>query len=261
MDLFCWGRELPMVSSSPWICGPVPDSTARVRLFCFPYGGAGANVFSSWRWLLRPKGVDVCCVQLPGRETRFREMPIKSMDELVFQTCQGIEPYLSLPFSFFGHSMGALVCFEVAHELARRRCTLPQWLLISGALPPHRRPLEALHTLPKGEFVEAVARRYNGLPAEVLANDELLEVVIPILRADFELIELYHPEIKRALPINIAVFGGQSDESVPSDELQYWAEVTTRLESFHIMLFDGDHFFLNHQRSRILTEISRILGS
>jgi medium-chain acyl-[acyl-carrier-protein] hydrolase len=117
-----------MVSPSPWICGPVPDSTAHVRLFCFPYGGGGANVFSSWRSLLGPKGVDVCCVQLPGRETRFREMPIKSMDELVFQTCQGIEPYLCLPFSFFGHSMGALVCFEVARELARRRRTLPQWL-------------------------------------------------------------------------------------------------------------------------------------
>ena len=89
-----------------------------------------------------------------------------------------------------------------------------------------------------------MARRYNGLPAEVLANDELLEVVIPILRADFELIELYRPEIKRALPVNIAVFGGQSDESVPPDELQYWAELTTQLQSLHIMLFDGDHFSL-----------------
>jgi medium-chain acyl-[acyl-carrier-protein] hydrolase len=249
-----------MVSPNEWICGPLPDPKARVRLFCFPYAGGGANAFSAWRSPLRASGIDVCCVQLPGRETRFRETPLKIMDQLALQVCDGIQPYLDVPFSFFGHSVGALVCFEVASELERRRLTLPRWLLISGALHPHRRTFEALHGLPTGEFIEAVAQRYNGLPPEVLANEELLDILVPILRADLELFERYRPEVLNALSVNIAVFGGQSDESVPANELQYWIELTTQPDSFHIMLFDGDHFFFNRQRPHVLAEVARILS-
>jgi medium-chain acyl-[acyl-carrier-protein] hydrolase len=190
--------------------------------------------------------VDVCCVQFPGRETRFSEMPITGMHELALQTCDGIESYLDLPFSFFGHSMGALVCFEVTAEFARREHKLPEWLLMSGAIPPHRRHVESLHTLPTPEFIAAVASRYNGLPRAVLADQDLLDVVTPILRADIELTERYRFETARALPVKIAAFGGRWDESVPP-------------ERFQAMLFDGDHFFLNDHRQQLLTEIVRIL--
>ena len=252
-------REVPIVSGNRWILGPVPDSAARMRLFCFPYAGGGASAFISWRSLLRPTGVDVCCVQLPGRETRFNESPFTAMDELAFQTCDGIEPYLGLPFSFFGHSMGALACFEITSELTRRGRMLPEWLLISGSIPPHRRPVESLHTLPTDEFIDTVARRYNGLPRAVLADKELLDIVVPILRADFALTERYRIETVRALPVKIAAFGGRWDESVPPAKLQYWRDLTAQPERFQVMLFDGDHFFFNDQRQQLLAEIVRLL--
>jgi len=252
--------EPVMLPLNQWIRGPLADSGSRVRLFCFPYAGGWAAAYLSWRSLLRPKGVDACCIQLPGRDTRFSEMPITVMDELTAQICDSLEPYLDLPFSFFGHSMGTVISFEVARELARRKRTLPEWLFMSGAAPPHRRQIESLHALPLGEFIQAVAQRYGGLPREVLANQELLDIVAPILQTDFALIERYRYEPGRALPVKIAAFGGRSDRSVAPAELRYWADLTAHPERFHVMLFDGDHFFLNHHRQELVLEIARLLA-
>jgi medium-chain acyl-[acyl-carrier-protein] hydrolase len=242
-----------------WICGPEPDASARMRLFCFPYAGGGATAFHSWRSLLGRKGMDLCCVQLPGRETRFREPPITAMDELVARICDGIDPYLDLPFSLFGHSMGTIISFEVTRELARRGRVLSEWLLMSGAVPPHRRPVESLHTLPTAEFIDAVARCYNGLPSEVLTNQDLLDLMMPVLRADFQLVEGYRYKHAKALPVKITAFGGRQDSSVPPIELQRWSELTAQPECFQLIFFEGDHFFLNHQRPRLLAEIARVL--
>lgn len=247
------------VPRKPWIFGPEPDPSTRMRLFCFPYAGGGATAFHSWRSFFDLNGVELCCVQLPGRETRFREALVTSMDELVVLVCDGIDPYLDRPFSFFGHSMGTLVSFEVTRELARRGHVLPEWLLMSGAVPPHRRPAESFHTLPPAEFIDAVARRYSGLPREVLANRDLLDVVMPILRADFELIENYRYKPTTALRVKIAAFGGRQDGSVAPAELPHWRDFTALPERFQLILLDGDHFFLSHQRLQLLTEIARVL--
>lgn len=203
--------------------------------------------------------MDACCIQLPGREARFSEAPITAMDELTAQICDGIEPYLDLPFSFFGHSMGSVISYEIARELMRRKRPLPEWLLMSGALAPHRRQMESLHVLPVGEFVDAVARRYSGLPREVLANQELLDIVAPILQTDFTLIERYRYEPGGLLPVKIAAFGGRRDRSVQPAELQYWRDLTAEPERFQVMLFDGDHFFLNHRRQELLSEIAHLV--
>jgi medium-chain acyl-[acyl-carrier-protein] hydrolase len=152
---------------------------------------------------------------------RFGEMPITVMDELTAQICDGIEPYLDLPFSFFGHSMGTVISFKVARELARRKRTLPEWLFMSGVVPPHRRQIESLHALPPGEFIDGVAQRYSGLPREVMANQEQLYIVAPILQTDFALIERYRYEPGRALPVKITAFRGRRDRSVAPPELQY----------------------------------------
>lgn len=181
------------------------------------------------------------------------------MAELVDRICGGIEPYLDMPFSFFGHSMGALICFELARALAWQRRPQPRWLFVSGAIPPHRRQLESLHTLPTNDFIEAVSLRYNGLPAEVLANRELLEFLTPILRADFELIENYRYGDGPPLSAKIAAFGGRDDPSVPPLELERWSDLTAQPESFRVTLFDGDHFFLNGQRTALLNEICNAL--
>jgi medium-chain acyl-[acyl-carrier-protein] hydrolase len=156
--------------------------------------------------------------------------------------------------------MGTIVSFEVTRELANRGHALPEWLLMSGGIAPHRRPAESLHTLPLAEFVDVVAQRYGGLPNEVLANQELLDVVVPVLRGDFELVERYRYKPGRALPVKIATFGGRQDPWVSPSDLQSWSDLTTQPEYFQIRLFDGDHFFLSGQQARLLAEIARILA-
>ena len=182
------------------------------------------------------------------------------MAELVDGICSGIEPYLDMPFSFFGHSMGALICFELARTLELQGRPYPRWLFVSGAVPPHRRQLESLHTLPTPDFIEAVSQRYKGLPAEVLADKELLELLTPVLRADFELIENYRYGDGPPLSAKIAAFGGRDDRSVPPPELERWRDLTAQPEFFRVTLFDGDHFFCNGQRTALLKEICNALS-
>jgi medium-chain acyl-[acyl-carrier-protein] hydrolase len=249
-----------MAPRNKWIRGSLDSSGSRVRLFCFPYAGAGASAYLSWPSFFRPNGVDTYCIQLPGRETRFNEAPITVMNDLAAQICDAIEPHLDLPFSFFGHSMGTVISYEVARELSRRKRTLPQWLLISGAVAPHRRQIESLHALPIGEFLDAVARRYGGLPRELLANQELVDVVAPILQTDFALIERYRYEPGGPLATKIAAFGGRQDRSVEPAELRHWRDLTAQPERFQVMLFDSDHFFLHHQRQELLSAIAHLLA-
>lgn len=246
---------------SRWICGPAPQRDASVRLFCFPYAGSGAAVFLPWRAPFATSAIDLCCVQLPGRETRFTEVLISAMPELVRGICDGIEPHLDRPFSLFGHSMGAVISYEVARELARRGLPLPEWLFVSGSLPPHRRELESLHTLPDAELIETLVCRYNGIPAEILSNQEALDVALPILRSDFALMERYRHEASDAMPVKIAAFGGTTDPFVPAPELERWRDLTAESQRFHIRVFDGDHFFLHEQRAAVIDEIARLLDN
>ena len=182
------------------------------------------------------------------------------MAELVDEISHGIEPYLDMPFSFFGHSMGALICFEVARTLAWKQRAQPRWLFVSGAIPPHRRQLESFHTLPTSEFIDAISVRYNGLPDTVLANKELLDLWTPILMADFELIEKYRYADGPPISAKIAAFGGRDDSSVPPPELDRWCDLTAQREFFRVTLFDGDHFFLNPRRTALLEEICSASG-
>jgi medium-chain acyl-[acyl-carrier-protein] hydrolase len=192
-------------------------------------------------------------VELPNREKRLSEPPSTSMVELVREICADIASYLDLPFSFFGHSMGALICFELARTMSLRGLPQPQWVFVSASVPPHRIQPESLHTLPLPAFIESVSQRYSGLPVNVLASKELLEVFMPILRADFELIERYRYAHGPPLVDRIAAFGGRQDASVPRSELERWCDLTR--QSFRVTLFDGDHFFLNVQRTALLKEI------
>jgi len=189
------------------------------RLFCYHFAGGTASAFFSWNKIFQNAGIDLCRIQLPGRERRFREPPIVSMGELIPALCTAIEEYLDRPFSFFGHSMGSLICFEVARELRRRGQRMPDWLFLSSALPPHRRKLEMLHTLPLEEFVKTVAERYNAVPSEAMKNHEALNLFGHILQSDFQLLELHHYSPECPLPTMFAVFGGRSDPSTPRAEL------------------------------------------
>jgi medium-chain acyl-[acyl-carrier-protein] hydrolase len=243
------------IAPSPWIHCLQPNHLAKMRLFCFPYAGGSASIFRNWSI---SNTIEICAVQLPGRETRFREPAFKRLNLLIPVLSQALLPLLDRPFAFFGHSMGGLVSFEVARYLRYHYELNPLQLIVSGAKAPQLPDLEPpIHTLPQAEFIQEI-QRLNGTPIEVLHNAELMELVLPTLRADFELIETYQYYPAPRLSCPIAVFGGSDDPKVQFDDLKAWQDQT--IADFLVQILSGDHFFLNTQRSQLLHSISDILN-
>jgi medium-chain acyl-[acyl-carrier-protein] hydrolase len=176
--------------SNKWILFPAPNPAAEARLFCFHYAGGNAQVFHNWPGRL-PSSIEVGAVQLPGRGHRFVEPHVKRLLPLSRAIAQELLPYSDKPFVFFGHSLGALLCFETARSLRREKRRQPGHLFVSATEAPHRRTLEeSLSGLPKDALVEKL-KEFNGTPAEVLQNVQLLDLLLPTIRADFELHESY----------------------------------------------------------------------
>lgn len=251
-------RNGTRADSELWLAGRQPSATARLRLFCFPYAGAGASIYRSWVGRLGPD-VDVCPVQLPGRETRMHERPFTKVGPLVDALTEGLSPLLDLPFALFGHSMGALIGFELARKLRDGGGPQPSHLFVSARRAPHlpdRFP--SLCGLPDDRFVAMVKQRYDGIPHAVLECDDLLALLLPRLRADIELLDTctYEPQPPLACPIS--VFGGSEDSTVDIAELEAWKPHTTARE-LRLRLLVGGHLFLQEQRDALLSAVSEDL--
>lgn len=242
--------------SDAWIAGRKSDPRARLRLFCFPYAGGAASVFRSWSEGL-PADIEVCPIQLPGRGTRLMEPPFSRLPLLVESLTVALIPLLDRPFVFFGHSLGALVSFELARRLRANHRIGPVRLIASaGPAPqlPHREP--PIHHLPENAFA-AELRRLNGTPDELLNNSELMNIVMPSLRADFALYENYQYLSEPPLDCPISTFGGLGDEKVNHRDLEAWRDQTNG--SFSIRMFQGDHFFLKTTQPLVLQALSQEL--
>lgn len=223
-------------------------------LLCFAYAGGSAQIFRTWAAALSPS-VDVCPVELPGRGSRWREQPLIELKTLVaalapalLQTCD------RRPFACFGHSLGGLISFELAHYLRQEYGRTPTHLFISGCKAPHLPNREPpIHALPHPEFLAKI-RSFNGTPAAVLDNHELVELLIPLLRADFALIETYTYQPEPPLVCPLTVFGGLADPNVDRSALEAW-QVQTR-SKFSLRLFSGDHFFLHTAQAELLPALA-----
>ncbi len=236
-------------SSTKWILFPKPSPAAALRLFCFHYAGGSAQVFYDWPGRL-PPSVEMGAIQLPGRGHRLGEPHIRRLAPLSRIAAQELLSYLDKPFVFFGHSLGALLCFETARSLRRENRRQPAHLFVSATGAPHRRSREEpLSDLPKSALVKKL-REFNGTPMEVLQNDELLDLMLPTIRADFELCETYeyHPESPLECPITI--YGGLEDQEVEAERLAAWSEMTVGTCEFR--MFPGGHFYLHSSRSIFL---------
>ncbi len=226
-------------------------------MFCFPYAGGGASVFRGWGASL-PPDLEVCPVQIPGRESRLREPAFPDMGSMVPAIVEGLEPYMNLPFVFFGHSMGAGIAFELARELRRRGRPQPSHLFVAGRRAPHLPAREEpIHSLPEPEFL-AKLRELNGTPEEVLQHEELMKLLIPILRADFGVNENYQYTEGEPLAAGISAFGGLGDEDVSREDVEAW-KIHTRGQ-FRARMLPGDHFFLTSNKGLLLEAISRDLA-
>ncbi len=240
-----------------WVRGR-DDSRARIRLFCFPYSGAGASIYHHWADQL-PSIVSVWPVQYPGRESRIGEPPFTGIDPLAKAAASALLPHLAVPFAFFGHSMGALVAFELARYLRRQYGVLPVHLFISGFGAPDQPSLRApIHQLPDEQFIEEI-RRLNGTPDEVFERADLLELLLPVLRADFTLCETYQFSEEEPLACPLSVFGGLGDRDVPRERLSGWQRQAAA--GVRLRLLPGDHFFLHASRAMLLQAIATDLAA
>jgi medium-chain acyl-[acyl-carrier-protein] hydrolase len=240
-------------SKPVWVYSFNSRPLARFRLLCFPYaGGDSVTIFRKWSELL-PKAVEVCAVQLPGRGTRIAEQPFSNIGLAAEVLSAKLRPYLDKPFAFFGHSLGAKICFEVARLLKTTYGVQPCHLFVSGSRAPrvpNTKPLT--YNLPEPQFLEQV-QKLKGTPPEVLNNAELMKLMLPVLRAEFEANETYAYVNRAPLGCPITIFGGLQDE-ITREELQAWCQETSHSHSFHMI--PGDHFFINTQPTMLLHLLS-----
>ena len=238
-----------MLTTESWLkCyKPLPD--AELRLFCFPYAGSSAISFRSWSDLLPPT-VEVYSIELPGRGTRMKEFLYRKMEPLVEAIAPALLSKLDKPFAFFGHSMGAIVAFECCRLLRKNYSLLPFRLFVSGRNAPHLPdPDPPVHNASKAAFIEEL-RRFKGTPEEILNSDAMMELLLPILRADFEVLETYRYIEKSPLECPITAFGGLEDVKTTAEGLEAWGEHTIDFCSLYELA--GDHFFINSARSLLL---------
>ena len=237
----------------------VPGRVVRARLFCFPYAGVGASAYRLWATGL-PPALEVCAVQLPGRESRFREPPLDRIDAAVAALLPVLRKNSDLPFAFFGHSMGAVVATELTLALAATGAPLPQHLFVSARRPPEvPDPDTPLARLPDAAFLTEIQRRYGGIPAEVMQDNEMMALLLPSLRADISALENHAPAARPTrIPVPLSVFGGTHDQRVPRAHLEAWR--MTAAAGFRLRMFPGDHFYINPCRADVLAEVQAVLA-
>jgi len=230
---------------------------ADVWLCCFPHAGGAASAYSSWSQSF-PAHIRVHAVEYPGREARFGDSMPEELADLVDELIDRLAPCLRPPFAFFGHSFGALVATEVSKSLWRRERDLPLRLFIAGARAPQLVPRPAIGHLPDAEFIAKLCE-FNGMQTEVLDDAQLMALVLPIIRADFKLLEKHRSEIEAPLPVPISVFGGLADRTATAADILAWSALTSK--AFRSRFFAGDHFFPLAERAKLAAHIVEDLAA
>ncbi|HMK91064.1 MAG TPA: alpha/beta fold hydrolase [Methylocystis sp.] len=236
-----------------WIIRRAPRrSGAAVRLFCFHHAGGGASAYQAWPSLLGDQ-IELCALQTPGRENLFGLSRHRDVSSLLSELTPRLRPWLSQPFAFFGHSLGALVAFATTHQLLREGGPLPRLLILSACRPPHAPREEAfLSDVPEERLLEAI-RELGSDSASALANAELREILLPILRDDLAMAETFPRRPWPPLPRPILVFGGSDDRSAPLAQLSEWKSYT-RAE-FDVQIFPGGHFYTEENKEALTRRI------
>ena len=217
-------------------------------------------MFATWAQNL-PAEIEVCAVQLPGRENRIAEDAISDMEVMASTLGEIFSSLDAREFAVFGHSAGGLIAFEVARWLRRNQRSGPVKLFVAGSNAPHVLDnAPPVHRLPDAEFIETI-RKLDGTPTEVLANSQLMELLVPMLRADMRLVETYVHRREKPLPCDLHVFGASSDEEVSLAGLAAWKLHTSG--HFGITVLPGDHFFVRTSSDfmpRLRTELEDLLS-
>ena len=238
------------VHSSSWVIRPTPRPQATKRLFCLPFAGGGASAYRQWASQLGPT-IEVCPIQLPGRENRLLETAHDNYKSLIEALLPAMDPLLDKPYALYGHSMGALLAFELARSLeASASHTGPQRIFLGA----HRAAHLPLQRLPMADLSQEdllkKLNEYGGFTEEILSSPELLELILPAVRADIKLCDTYQFEQGRLLTCPIDALAGAMDKQTPPITMRPWELHTKGGTDFHT--FDGGHFFLNTHTTQVL---------
>lgn len=233
-------------SNNPWLVYQDPPDRYPVTLFCFPYAGGNGHLFTEWQKHL--PSCHLIGIELPGRGRRFAEPCLSRLDQVVEHCFEAIKRHLVKPFAFYGHSNGALLAYELAHTIHRRLGLVPEPIMIAAKRAPQLGPERALHQLPDEEFIE-VLKTYQGTPQTLLDKQELMELYLPILRADFALSETYRYAPRPPLPTDALLIAGEDDAIAPPESVFAWQSLFSgqvRREQI-----PGNHFFLNRHPDQL----------
>lgn len=242
--------------STGWLPYGTRQTHARLRLLCFPYAGGNARMFRRWGTAM-PEGVEACPVELPGRGSRRGEDLVSSMATLVKAMAEEMEPLLDLPFAIFGYSMGGLVGFELARMLRRLYGQEPAALLVAAQNAPSvplERPTAQSST---DEELSAALHRSGGLPEEALANARFMGMFLPVLRADYAVVDTYAYAPESPLRCPIHLYTGTEDALVSERGQAQWRRETSG--GFAVHRFPGGHYFVREAEGPFLASVSRVL--
>nr|CCE88378.1 polyketide synthase [Sorangium cellulosum] len=255
-------RARSRVEPALWVQKPRPNPDARVRLFCLPYAGAGASRFRSWADLL-PSWVEVCPIQLPGREERLAEPAFVEPGLLLDALLPALEDHLDRPFALFGCSMGGLLAFALARRLRARHGLTPVHLFGAACMAPHR-PYPALQEVARlitedrvGERSIAALERLGILSSAILNDEETRRQVWPSLHADLSIALKYTCEEEPPLECPLSIFGGLQDRSLGREDLLAWHAQTQG--AFQLSMIAGGHLFMETATAQLLQHIARAL--
>jgi medium-chain acyl-[acyl-carrier-protein] hydrolase len=239
-----------------WLHKRKPNDAASVRLFCVHHAGGNALSYRNWQAYF-PPDIEVCALELPGHGRRLSEEPFRQLVPLVEAACDELSPFFDRPFAFFGHSMGALISFEFAHLLHVRYGKEPKVLFLAARPAPQFADPDAnAYQFSTPALIDHL-HAMDGTPKELLNDPEILEMLLPTLRADYELVQTYRFSERPKLSCAIRVFGGLKDNALPKKVLELWCTATTG--GFSVVMFPGDHFFVRHSEGQLLGIISREL--
>jgi medium-chain acyl-[acyl-carrier-protein] hydrolase len=220
---------------------PEPKPNARVRLFCFPYAGGSIKTFISWAQLL-PGEIELAILELPGKGRRVFESPFTSIDNLITEIILEMQLLDNKQSIFFGHSLGAKVAFECCLRLSKSKLPLPDHLFLSACGSPNTHlTTSKSHLWNDDDFIDSL-ETLNGTPKEVLENRELMEILLPGIRADFQIAETYFREVEATLNLQTTILAGTED-SIKDSALENWnAFLSPKPDTIWI---EGGHFFVD----------------
>jgi pyochelin biosynthetic protein PchC len=239
-----------MTHASDWIRRYHPASPTAPVVVCLPHAGGSASFYFPLSRALAPE-LDVALIQYPGRQERRAERPISDLDRLADRLFDVVAPLGDRPVTLFGHSMGALLAYELACRLEDAGIG-PRALVVSGRRAPSRHRDERVHTY-SDERLLAEIRMLSGTDAGLLDDAEVVRMVLPALRADYRAVERHRYRPRPPLAVPILALTGDADPRVDVEEARAWAEHTC--DHFELRVFPGGHFYLVEHQDAVITAI------